>query len=262
MLSYLSTSGFSVVSGGAGVEVPCEDPLYKHIQLAKLHASRQNTNSSSSSSNAVAAPAIPASSCGWDGDDEGYSADNGSSEHTGGGGSGSSIVAGVYMPSVTDFIKQTSAPINLKPSATATSNTNTVGTTSAGNTGTLSTRELLAKQGSGRPVDLPPAAPKGNKKQHLQVTSATASGQHKQAIKDVKSTSSSFNINTANVKSSKPPTVAPVLVPVSIQKKDVVQEALSRFSPYYVLISGNGNECTSIYSKQYVNYKCISIIGC
>ena len=224
MLSYVATREFPVVDGGASVEIPSDDPLYKHIQLAK-----RVPQGGSQPSAAVLPPKPPmASATNWDDDDEQFSDDDGGYTNTGAAGG---VVGGVYMPSVSDFIQQTSAPISLASNRAVSS------VSSTGNTETRSTRELLAEKGTGKPVELPKVAHRVLKKAMVPVAiagkpdgGATTLGTDK------------IGKSSRSKKGSDEAAMEGPLSPVVIQKKDVVKETLTRFAPYYVVVNSNG-EC-------------------
>ena len=252
ILTYLSHREFAVVGGGASVSVPSDDPLFKHIQLAKFDSARngdKTTNAPVKSLNktSITSPPAPPPSCAWDDEQE---------DETDcalvSGGSGS-IIAGVYMPSVNDFIKQTTSVPSMRNTAVAGGWGSS--SSSSGNSGTLSTRELLTSGGTGKPVDLPPVPVKNlakktqqqklsgkpdssklDSKQKANVNSNISSGikGRKKARRKVTSKASTMPSCDDIVESSAP------LLPVVIEKKDIVKETIKRCSSYYAVISADG----------------------
>jgi hypothetical protein len=282
ILHYLSDKDFPVAGGGASVAVPSEDPLFKHIQLAKFQAARDTAVAKAATTAAPApaarAPALPPPRPvdAWDDEYDEYGDGAGAEGPYAppGAGAGGRVVAGVFMPSVSAFIQQTSAPMaSLKYNANGSAKGSS---TSAGNSGILSTRELLAAGGGGKPVDLPPA-PKGPKRQAknpppapasgawpaLGSASASASGPKAASLAGSgKKASSSGNAGAASASASGSGTSASgseaaeakpaaPLLPVTIEKKDVVKETLQRCSPYYAVVSADGNQSSHCNSAMF-----------
>lgn len=230
MLSYVASKAFPVVEGGASVEIPSDDPLYKHIQLVK-----RIPQDDGKASAAIVPPKPPtATTTNGDDSDEQFSDDDGGCMNAGATGG---VIAGVYMPSVSDFIQQASAPISLVNNRAAAS------VSSAGNTDSRSTRELLAEKGTGKPVELPKAAPRAVKKT-VTATPPTKDGKP-EGVARLIGTDKLGKSSRANGKSDEAALEGP-RPPVVIKKKDVVKETLTRFAPYYGVVNSNGTQCSDI----------------
>lgn len=219
MLSYLSDKEFPVAEGGSSVEVPVDDPLYKHLQLAKRLLNRKPPNDKTNSISMMLDQSLD-----WEVEEVNHDVEN--------DGRRGCIVAGVYMPSVDDFIRQAVTPttIGTKQGETTTS--------AAGNTDILSTRELLAQKGTGRPVELPSVPGIQKNTNVFQPVGQNLRVESKDPV------SKSADESTVSVKKDRKQAIELIgeapQQPVLIQKKDVVKKTLSRFAPYFVVINGSG----------------------
>ena len=247
MLSYISEKGFEVVSGGTSVVVPSSDPLYKNLQLKKFKAEQDSVGNSNEKAASVVTNDLK-SSRSPDADDAFEFNSFEDQKSTG------DIIAGVYMPSISDIIEQVRAPMSTMMTAGSVSHSSTFGNTM------LSTRELLAERGTGKPVELPRSGNKSNQKTKsrsscevpnekapINDTSPTPEPDTERttlnSTEDLRLGSGDINIHTTS-NDDHQNIVHP---PVVIQKKDIVKEALNRFSRYYAIINPSGKFAHDAY---------------